>query len=231
MFCPVSYNFSLLSNHSSYLRKVFPTPGLPEQNRVAFPNSSLPSRHRRNSSVCKNHSPIPSCRRPLTSLWRTRGCRGDNQFKSSALSFTYVTLVMVLWLLIGLKLFIWPVPVEFGPRCVEGFILLHCVGVVKVAKATEFLDRMLKPKLRESGVVVTYLQIDSWWPPFQPCHQPIIAKTTILATDVMVPNHPSNLHQKFTVSKESFPLRPRLFSLRESTENEGPLIQQGPQIP
>jgi len=142
MFCPVSYNFSLSSNYSSYLRKVFPTPGLPEQNRVVFPNSSLPSRHRRNSSVCKNHPPMPSCRRPLTLLWRTRGCMGDNQSKSLALSFTYVILVMVLWLLIGLKLFVWPVPVGFGSGCVEELILLYCVGVVKVAKVIEYLDRI-----------------------------------------------------------------------------------------
>ena len=39
----------------------------------------------------------------------------------------------------GLKLFVWPVPVVFGLRCVEGSILLRGVGVVKVVKAIEYL--------------------------------------------------------------------------------------------
>ena len=39
-----------------------------------------------------------------------------------------------------LKLFILPVLVAFGPECVEGSILLLGVGVVKVAKAIEYLD-------------------------------------------------------------------------------------------
>jgi len=134
-----------MSNHSSYLRKVFPTPGLPEQNRVALPDSPFPSPHLRNSSVCKNHSPKPSCLRALTSLWRVLGSKGDSQFKTLTLSSTYVILVVVLLLLVLLlfiwfKLFIRPAPVAFGSGCVEGFIFLCGEGAAKLAKAIEDLE-------------------------------------------------------------------------------------------
>jgi len=83
---------------------------------------------------------MPSCLRSLTSLWRTRGCRGDSQFKSLALSFTYVILLVVLLLLIWLKLLTWLVPVDFRSGCVRWSILLFGEGIARVAKAIEYLE-------------------------------------------------------------------------------------------
>ena len=54
------------------------------------------------------------------------------------LLFTFVILVVVLWLFIWLKLLIWPVPREFGSGCVEGSILLCCEDGFKIAKAMEY---------------------------------------------------------------------------------------------
>jgi len=59
-------------------------------------------------------------------------------------------LVVVLLLFIWLKLCIWPIPVAFSCRCVEGSILLYGGRVVRVAKTIEGLE----VEAQESGVGV-----------------------------------------------------------------------------
>jgi len=47
---------------------------------------------------------------------------------------------VVLWLFIGLKPLIWPIPVAFGSRCVEEPIFLCGRCVVEMVKGIKYLD-------------------------------------------------------------------------------------------
>lgn len=62
-----------------------------------------------------------------------------------------------------LKLLILPVPVVLGPGCFEGPILPRCEGVVKVAKAIEYLEGEAQGKRGRSTAVNLFVGIADGW--------------------------------------------------------------------